>query len=193
MASADSTAEAVPATLQPSESIVAPLLVAYRGAPSADALLPIVASATTAMPKVTNVRKHMVGRKAVAAPHIRDVFWQHNADSAAYKLIARCLDVGPDQTPSQAFGTWIWETSFISFKRGQYPGLIPEDREQVRLEVTRYRIEKNGIVGARQLALFRHLFVEGFRALDPAAQVHGGQHDWLPQWWPNPPAVTAPR
>ncbi|HWA54333.1 MAG TPA: hypothetical protein VG816_09200 [Solirubrobacterales bacterium] len=183
--------QSAPAGFQPSESIVAPLLLAYRGVRSADALLPIVATAAAAMPNVTNMRKHMVGRKAVAAPHTRDVFWRHNPESDSYGLIARCIDVGPDQTPAQAFGTWIWEASFISFKNGQYPDLIPDDCEQVRLDVTRYRIQKNGIVGARQLALFRHLFVESFRALDPTAQVYGGQHDWQAHWWPNPPPAAA--
>lgn len=192
MASAESTQNA-PVGFQPSASIVAPLLLVYRGAPSAEALLPIVITAAAAMPKVTNMRKHMVGRKAVVAPHTRDVFWHHNPESDSYGLIARCIDVGPDQTPSQAFGGWIWEASFISFKKGQYPGLIASDCEQVRLDVTRYRIQKNGIVAARQLALFRHLFVESFRALDPGAQVYGGQHDWRAQWWPSPPAPAAPQ
>ncbi|HUY10032.1 MAG TPA: hypothetical protein VMW80_11430 [Candidatus Dormibacteraeota bacterium] len=191
MASSDAASNALPATLRASGSLVAPVLVAYRGVPSVDTILPIVSTAAMAVPKVTTMRKHLVGRKAVTAPHIRDVFYQHKADAPAYKLIARCLDVGPNQTASQAFGTWIWEASFISFKRGQHPGLIPEECEQIRLDVTRYRIQNNGVVGARQLALFRHLFVEGFRSLDPSATVYGGQHDWRPEWWPNPAPPVA--
>jgi hypothetical protein len=191
MASVDSIPHVMPAALRPSHSIAAPLLVAYRGVPSADTVARVVLTAAATMPKVTNMRKHLVGRKAVVAPHIRDVYFRHQPESQTYKLIARCLDVGPEQTPSEAFGAWLWETSFVSFKKGQYPHLIPQDCEQVRLEVTRYRIQSNGIVAAQQLALFRHLFVEGFRARDPDAMVYGGQHDWRPEWWQNPAASPA--
>ena len=53
--------------------------------------------------------------------------------------------------------------------------------------------EKDVEVGARELALFQHLSVEGFRALDPGTQVYGGQRAWRAQWWPTPLAPDVPQ
>jgi hypothetical protein len=186
MASTSAASAALPEALQPSQSILAPILVGFQAAETGKTIVPSVSTACNVVPAVTLMRKHLVGRKAVIAPHTRSVVWVHNAEWPDYNIIARCVDQGPEQTLGDAFKSWIWEVSVLPIKEGAHPGLIPEDWEQVRLDVTRYRIQNQGVLGAHQLVLFRHLFVESFRAIHRDAVVFGGQHDWSPERWPNP-------
>jgi hypothetical protein len=185
-----SESAATPAAVRESESILAPILVGYRSPERGTSLAAIVSTASLVVPHMTIMRKQMAGRKAVAVAHTREIFTSHDPDREGYSLIARCCDRAPDEPPSEAFARWNWEIGFFAFKEGFYPNLIPAGRELIRLDVTRYQLRNRGVIGAPQLALFRHMFVESFAALDPSALVFGGQRDWRAEWWPNP-AVEA--
>jgi hypothetical protein len=171
-----SESAATPAAVRESESILAPILVGYRSPERGTSLAAIVSTASLVVPHMTIMRKQMAGRKAVAVAHTREIFTSHDPDREGYSLIARF----------EAFARWNWEIGFFAFKEGFYPNLIPAGREIVRLDVTRYQLRNRGVIGAPQLALFRHMFVESFAALDPSALVFGGQRDWRAEWWPNP-------
>jgi hypothetical protein len=175
--------------IQDSQSLLAPILVGYKSPIASKELVAIVATACAAVPPVTVMRKRMVGRKAVAAPHARGVSDFHVKEGDTYRLITRCLDVASDETARDAFGRWVWEVGLFAFKEGSNPAPIPESHQAVRVDVTRFRIQNKGVIAAQQLALFRHMFVESIRALDPAALVIGGQRDWQPEWWPNPAPI----
>jgi len=176
-----------PSILRSSASILAPILVGFRLSPGEPlVIMPSVGAAASSVPTMKLWRNQRVGNKTVKAIHTRGVVAANdNSQPTFYRTRARCLDITADETPD-ASKPLIWEVRFWVFPKGANPGLMPEDYNQTRLDVTTYRLRNQGVVGAQQLALFRHLFVANLRAMDPGALVFGGQHDWRPEWWPNP-------
>ena len=51
------------------------------------------------------------------------------------------------------------------------------------IEVVLTKIDRNGILGYSELALFRHLFISHLRTHDADLVVLGGQHDFMTSWW----------
>lgn len=191
-ASADtSTIGSAPASLAESDSILAPILVAYRRPVTGASLSEIVMTAALSVPCATIQRKQLVGRKAVPVDHTREILRATNANEQGYPLVARCCDRAPGESTSDAFPRWNWEVGFIEPEVTSYPSLIPAGHAIVRLDVTRHQVRNRGVIGAPQLALFRHMFVESLGGLDPSALILGGQRNWRREWWPNPAGQSA--
>lgn len=185
--SAPAAPQELPEYLDNSASILAPILVGYRTVTPGSTIAPIMTTICESIPAERVMRKVLVGRNAVALPHRRAINYLLDNDRPAYKILVRCIDVGPDLTVSQAFNSWLWEIGLVIFKQGTAPELLPpECNEQVRLDVTRYRMQNKGVICAKQLALVRHLFVQSVLAVDEKACVFGGAHGWRREWWPNP-------
>jgi hypothetical protein len=166
------TASAPPAN----ESILDPLLIGTRVPRRGESLASVVSTACSTVPAVGITRKRLEGRKAVAVPHTREVVSWHDNNSAGYKVTARCIDRAHDETPSQAFGRWVWEVGLLSFLEGDAPALVAADQESFRADVTRFKLRNQGVLAAQQLTLFRSLMADGLRELDLAAALHGAQH-----------------
>jgi hypothetical protein len=178
-----------PAPPPPSDPILEPLLIGIRGARPGKSLAGVVSRACAAVPPVGIARKRLQGRKAVAVPHTREVVFWHENNSPGYRVLARCIDRAHDETPSQAFGRWVWEVGLFSFVEGDAPAPIAADQEAFRADVTRFKLRNEGVVGAQQLALFRRLMADGFRELDPTAALHEGLHGSEPRSRPQAAAA----
>ncbi len=144
----------------------------------------VIQTACDVVPALTVTRKRLEGRKAVPTPHARRVLFSQGTN-AGYRLLARCVDFAPGDTPATAFPRWQWEVGFFVFADGHGPAIIPAGHVAVRADVTRFQIESRGVVAAPQLALLRHMFVLGIQAIDPQALVFGGQRGWRTEWWPD--------
>jgi hypothetical protein len=168
------------------ESILEPLVIGISGPRRGTSLASVVSTACNVVPSVTNTRKRMEGRRAVAVAHTREVVYWHDNASKGYKVLARCIDRGPSDTPAQAFGSWVWEVGFFAFHHDDAPAPLAREHESFRADVTRFKLRHQGVLAAQQLALFRHLLCESFRALDQNAIIVGGQQHWEQSWWPNP-------
>lgn len=173
---------AAPEPLRDSRSLLTPLLIA---SPVASSRLSVVFHNLEGLvPVTTVVRKVKVGRKAVPTAHARrTIHLRPEGDS--YNFLVRCCDCAPDEDLAASLQKWRWEIGIVPLKPAFFADVVPAGHEVVRLDVTRFRLESGGVAAAPQLALFRHLFVEGYLSIDPRTLVLGGQRDWRAEWWPN--------
>ncbi len=178
---------AFPQKLRDSESILAPILIGYDASRVADAIPAIVETASKTVPPVTLTVQRTVKKKEVSVKRVRGIWAGVDRSPGSYDYFARCIDLAPRQTAQQGLRNWVWHVGVLELDEPEDPPPSDESLAAVRLDVTGYRLENHGVLGARQLALFRHVFVESFLTLDPSARVSGGQRDWQTSWWPSPP------
>jgi hypothetical protein len=121
-------------------------------------------------------------KKARDVAHRRQIF--HGTDKAGNHLVRLC-DKRGTEPDADAWGHWRWE---LNVNRSAHTAtLFSLDAPAViRMVVSRYRLSSGAVDSASALALYRHLAVEGLRAIDPELTIAGGQHSWRHQWWPRP-------
>lgn len=85
----------------------------------------------------------------------------------------------------------LWEVAMSHLKDGLCTPAVPEDFDTATLQVSRFRLAQQGLAGAQQLALLRHLWAEAVLAASPEAIVFGGQHHWQDGWWTEELAESA--
>ena len=90
-------------------------------------------------------------------------------------------DVSPDGKRDAASNLWMLGMTHL--KDGLCAPAVPDDYDSAILQVVRFRMNKDGLTGAPQLALVRHRWAEGVLAASPRAIVFGGQRHWDDAWW----------
>lgn len=175
-----------------STSILSPVLVGLhdrdRVRERAEvALLGAAAGVPTTLPTLRVVFQGQ--RKPQNVVHRRTVCV---GNDAAGNRVFRLCDLREGEQPSSGWDHWRWQVSTRVAEHDPHdPGL--EGVEATILpEVSHFRLSGGQVDSAPQLALLRHLAVEGLRALDPGCQVVGGQHDWDGRWWPSPAGDPSP-
>jgi hypothetical protein len=166
-----------------SSSIVAPLLIGY-GVPHAEygGQLDAFNRACAAIPTVRVVRQHAVDRRRVEhVEHSREVLSIPGLDGHSHRR-ARCIDRADGEDVTDAINRWQWEVAYVEHLPDTHPE-IDASLTPTLLMVSRFRTHEGGVRAAAQLALFRHMFVQGLRLLSPELVVVGGQHAWDATWW----------
>ncbi len=77
----------------------------------------------------------------------------------------------------------LWMLGMTHLKDGLCTPAVPDDYDSAILQVIRFRLNKDGLSGAPQLALVRHRWAEGVLAASRGAIVFGGQRQWDDSWW----------
>jgi hypothetical protein len=93
-------------------------------------------------------------------------------------LADRNREGGPGDAASN-----LWMLGITNVKDGLCAPAVPDDYDTGILQVIRFRLNKDGLTGAPQLALVRHRWAEGVLAASPRAIVFGGQRHWDDAWW----------
>jgi hypothetical protein len=166
-----------------SESLIAPVIVGvHRDNSPIDYLKLAVDGAISAIPTVrTQLNVLFQGKKQVeAVEHLRRPFSGTDKSGA---FIIRLCDQRPGESFSDVWPRWRWEVSCKVLDYGEQPVPIPGVSTTLSLAVTRFQLNEGRIDSAIQLALFRHLWVQGLRGVDPQLVVGGGHHDWDVAWW----------
>lgn len=76
-----------------------------------------------------------------------------------------------------------WKLGLTLLKDGLLEPAVPADYKSAIMSTYHFQMLGEGIVGAPQLALVRHLIAEEVKAASPDAIVFGGQHGWHNDWW----------
>jgi hypothetical protein len=76
-----------------------------------------------------------------------------------------------------------WSLGLSQLKDGLMTPAIPADYSSAILQTFQFQVLGEGIQGAPQLALVRHLWTEEVIAASHHAIVFGGQHHWKDEWW----------
>jgi hypothetical protein len=165
------------------ESLLAPLIIGlHRDTSSTDYANLAARGAIAALPTArTQLNLLFTGnRKTQAVEHERLLF--QGSDKLGNRIVRLC-DRRGGETNEAAWPRWRWEISYAVLRPENGPTPIPDAQTNIRLTVSRYQLSGGRIDSPAQLALFRHLFVEGLRGIDPSLIVQGGQHDWRDAWW----------
>ena len=70
-----------------------------------------------------------------------------------------------------------------NLKDGLCSPAVPQDYDTAILQISMFRMSENGVAGAPQLALLRHLWATAVLSASSEAIVFGGQHHWQDEWW----------
>ena len=142
-------------------------------------------AATLSIPMTRPVLKvaGAANTKAQPVSHLR--LMAHGTGGNTYQHIARLCDRRPDEGGTTYWPRWRWELGLRRTPNNDHTKLIGIDRTALRLDVLSYRLTEGLILEAHQLALFRHYVIAGLQAIDPSLILHGGQHDWHDNWWPD--------
>lgn len=141
------------------------------------------AYACAAVPPIQVVRKKADGlRKTVSVPHTRMVVSFAGIEGQCLRR-ARCVDLSEGESAANSFNKWQWEVSLIGINRGHFSPEIPDHLSTYALDTSRFRISGGVVRNAAQLALFRCLFIQRLRALDPQLVALGGQMNWEKMMW----------
>lgn len=158
-------------------SIVSPVTIVYVPPSDEHAREPEVLShAAGLIPAARMFRKRKVGRKTESYEVSREVVAYKGAGGQS-RVLARLEDRVPEAP------AWLWEVGVLSYREPESLLSVRPGSRLVVLDVARFKTSQGAVRGAAQLALLRHLFVEGLRAIDPEIQVSGGQRDWDPSMW----------
>jgi len=166
------------------ESFLSPVFIGFNnpreGYPAA---IDSFVFACDAVPPVFTTRKKADGhRKIVSVPHTRSVVSFSGATGLSLRR-ARCIDRAEGETNADAASKWQWEVSLIAIKKGHFSPDIPDHLTPYVLDTTRFRISGGVVRNGAQLALFRSLFIQRLRALDPQLITLGGQANWEKTMW----------
>jgi hypothetical protein len=167
----------------PSDSLLSPLLVGvHRAIEGYDFVDAARKRAGAAIPTVRhNLNVLFQGQKKTqGVAHNRTVL--HGSDKMGNQLTRLC-DQRAGENASDSWNHVIWEVSSRSDGNIDQVSALAQCQTLVQMAVTRYRIQEARVIGSTQLALFRHLVVEGLRGMDSDLIVIGGQHNWDDGWW----------
>jgi hypothetical protein len=96
---------------------------------------------------------------------------------------ARLQDVTRGERATGSPDSTFWVVGLNHLKDGLCVPAVPADHDSAILQLARFQLTKDGLVGAPQLALLRHRWAEAVRTASPDALVFGGQHHWVDEWW----------
>ena len=163
------------------ESILSPILIGLD-ATRCDAQLidDVWRTAADSVPTTLPVLNVQVGKATQSQKHQRRVLTRQGAD---YLKLAQLCDVRSQESSDESWQRWRWRIAAKVAPDDAERQLAGPGRIPIRVDMTSYRLHAGMVVGAQQLALFRHYVVAGFHALDPGLIVLGGQHDWQDSWW----------
>lgn len=103
-----------------------------------------------------------------------------------FTVQARLFDRPRGSTAPVDASAVLWEVGMTHLKDGLCTPAVPADFDSAILQMSRFRLSHEGLTGAPQLALLRHLWAEAVLAASPSAIVFGGQHHWHDDWWTEP-------
>jgi hypothetical protein len=170
------------------ESILGPILVGLAKTDNDAQLIDDVwRTAADSVPTTTPVINVLVGKATQPQKHSRRVLTAQGTD---YLKLAKLCDVRSNESSKESWERWRWMVCAKIAPDDAARELVGQDRNPIRIDVTSYRLQGGIVQCAQQLALFRHLVVEGFRAIDPGSVVLGGQHGWRDSWWPSATRVA---
>lgn len=161
-------------------SLLAPLLVAVRDRPGTELAFQMLITAADSVPDSVIVRKVPAGRKSAEAAYVRGLRYGNAPEEDAYSYVVRCSDrPGPGVTGPEDVH---WDARMIYLPVEPYQDQLTGASHAVRLDVTSFHLRREAVVAAAQLALFRHLWVRCYQAVDAELFVQG-RHDWQSHWW----------
>lgn len=164
------------------KSILGPILVGFTTTPhDAQVIDDVWCTAAESVPITSSVLNVLVGKATQPRKHQRRVLAVSGTD---YLKLAQLCDVRDEEPSDESWKRWRWMAAAKIAPDDAAHQLVGQRRTPVRIDVTSYRMQAGMVLGAQQLALFRHFVVSGFRALDPSLVVLGCQHDWQDNWWP---------
>jgi hypothetical protein len=173
---------------QEPDSIVAPLVVGIH--PDVDKRAPHVEytlyGTHRSIPPTSVVRLVKQPRqvKRTEVTYSRQTQWVEGDGAKPYIFRVRLIDIAPGVQPNQVSPSLrIWEVGLVTAARGAAAPAIGDDLITVVLEVSNFVVAQGVVLGAPQLALFRHLWIETLRTYDPDLVVAGGQTRFEPHWW----------
>lgn len=170
------------------DSILGPILIGFTTTPQDAQLIDEVwRTAAESVPTTLPVLKVQAGKGSQPLTHQRRVL---TAKGTAYLKLAQLCDVRSQEPSDESWNRWRWMVAAKIAADDASRQLAGEGRTPIRMDVTSYQLQASTVVGAQQLALFRHFVVTGFRALDPSLVVVGGQHGWQDGWWPIAPKAA---
>lgn len=167
-------------------SLLSPLVLGYhRPDPEYPGIGDAMVQATWLVPAVVTARRVNIGRRLVTANCRTEVIALGEL-KALYTNRAELVTSfkGDDQAVAAAVGhLWVWQVGISHYQKGRLDG-VDVDAEPVVIETSRFQIHDGALVGARQLALFRHLLLGRLRWLDPNLQLVRGTDIWRREMWP---------
>jgi hypothetical protein len=163
------------------DSILGPILMGFTTTPHDAQLIDEVwRTAADSVPTTSPILKVLAGRTSQPLTHQRRVL---TGQSTAYLKLAHLCDVRAQEPSGESWKRWRWMVAAKIAGDDASRQLAGNGRTPIRIDVISYQIRAGTVLGAQQLALFRHFVVAGFRALDPSLVVIGGQHSWHDGWW----------
>jgi len=167
------------------DSILAPLLIDFHRQDSHIDLVELVTRTAAKCVPYTwpRYRMRLAGKKSkpVMVRHTRRILT--GLDKAFGARLYRLCDTRGEEVSSDNWSHYLWQVN-VTLHADSIDG-VPGAR-RVCVAVSRCQISRGAVKCAPELALFRHLIVEGYRALDHELVVTGGQCGWNYSWWPLP-------
>lgn len=164
------------------ESILGPLLIGLTTTPDDAQIVDNVwRTAADSVPTTLPVLNVRVGKATQQQKHQRRVLTAKGTD---YLKLAQLCDIRGQEPSEESWKRWRWMVAAKVAADDAARELVGPGRMAFRIDVLSYRLQAGMVLGAQQLALFRHYVVIGFHALDPSLVVFGGQHGWQDNWWP---------
>ncbi len=165
------------------ESVLAPILIGITTTErDTEVIGEVWDVAAFSVPVTSPVLKVLVGKASQPLKHSRRVITGVSVGGDYIKLAQLC-DVRGDEPAAESRKRSRWMVGVRIAPDDVSRQLVGPDRTPIRVDVMGYQLQAGRVLEAQQLALFRHYVVAGFQALDPAAVVLGGQHDWRDDWW----------
>jgi hypothetical protein len=163
------------------ESILGPILIGLTATRHDAQLIDDVwRTAADSVPTTVPVLNVQVGKVNQPQKHQRSVLTAQGTD---YLKLAQLCDIRSQEPSEESWKRWRWMVAAKVAADDAARQLAGQGRTPIRIDVISYRLQAGMVLGAKQLALFRH-YVVSFHALDPSLVVLGGQHGWQDNWWP---------
>jgi hypothetical protein len=177
------TYQAAPGTFPVlTDSILGPILIGLAAATQDTQVIDDVwRVAADSVPMTLPVLNVQAGKGSQPLKHQRRVL---TAQGTQYLKLAQLCDIRSQEPSEESWQRWRWMVAAKVAPDDGSGQLVGQERTAIRIDVMSYRLQAGAVMGAQQLALFRHFVVTGFRALDPTLVVLDGQHDWEDNWWP---------
>jgi len=164
------------------DSILGPILIGFTATRQDTQFIDDVwRTAADSVPATLPVLNVQAGKGTQPLKHQRRVL---TAQGTEYLKLAQLCDIRSQESSEESWSRWRWMVAAKIAPDDGSRELAGRGRTPIRIDVTSYRLQAGAVVGAQQLALFRHFVVTGFRALDPGLVVFGAQHGWQDSWWP---------
>jgi hypothetical protein len=167
------------------ESIFAPIIAAVPPDTEWAGFFNTLEWATGGIPRsvlVYNVKRPGTFRK-VKEIREREMATSSGESAKPFTSRAWLADVNREGDGPRDAASNLWMLGMTHLKDGLCAPAVPDDYDSAILQVIRFRLNKDGLSGAPQLALVRHRWAEGVLAASPRAIVFGGQRHWDDSWW----------